>query len=231
MAAALGWGRRRVGWADVLALARDPRGWSGVGQPRFGAFRFGRTHPEASNSGLIALLAATYAVAGKSRVLLAQDVAKPAPSPTASVRPRWTCPSDLPSTARTGWTRSPRSAPARASKASTSCPSCCGPTWEASTSGEPASRCRCCALESRSPCRPSLLADAPRPLGRRQGPAWRRGLRHRPPQALRARGPRRARPLPVSRACRTPRTARSSPSGTGRACARAATSPQSTRPR
>jgi Ca-activated chloride channel family protein len=77
MAEALGWGRKPVGWRDVLALAQDPRGWSSVGQAQFGAFRFGHTHPEASNSGLIALLAATYAAAGKSRGLTVQDVAKP----------------------------------------------------------------------------------------------------------------------------------------------------------
>ena len=77
MAEALGWGRKPVGWSDVLALARDPRGWSSVGQAQFGAFRFGHTHPEASNSGLIALLAETYAAAGKSRGLTVQDVAKP----------------------------------------------------------------------------------------------------------------------------------------------------------
>jgi Ca-activated chloride channel family protein len=77
MAEALGWGRRPVGWSDVLALAQDPRGWSAVGQPQFGAFRFGHTHPEASNSGLIAILAATYAAAGKSRGLTVQDVVRP----------------------------------------------------------------------------------------------------------------------------------------------------------
>jgi Ca-activated chloride channel family protein len=77
MAEALGWGRKPVGWADVLALARDPRGWSAAGQPQLGAFRFGHTHPEASNSGLIAILAATYAAAGKSRDLTVEDVAKP----------------------------------------------------------------------------------------------------------------------------------------------------------
>jgi Ca-activated chloride channel family protein len=77
MAEALGWGRKPIGWREVLALAQDPRGWSSVGQAQFGAFRFGHTHPEASNSGLIALLAETYAAAGKSRGLTVQDVAKP----------------------------------------------------------------------------------------------------------------------------------------------------------
>jgi Ca-activated chloride channel family protein len=77
MAEAIGWGRRPIGWSDVLALARDPRGWASVRQPQFGAFRFGHTHPEASNSGLIALVASTYAAAGKARGLTLQDVARP----------------------------------------------------------------------------------------------------------------------------------------------------------
>ena len=77
MAEALGWGKRPVGWREILALARDPRGWTSVGQPQWGAFKFGHTHPEASNSGLIALLAATYAGAGKTRGLTLEDVAKP----------------------------------------------------------------------------------------------------------------------------------------------------------
>jgi Ca-activated chloride channel homolog len=77
MAEALGFGRKPVGWKDVLDLARAPRGWSSLGQPQFGAFRFGHTHPEASNSGLIALLAETYAAAGKVRGLSLQDVARP----------------------------------------------------------------------------------------------------------------------------------------------------------
>ena len=77
MAEAIGWGRRPVGWADVLALAKDPRGWAGAAQPQWGAFRFGHTHPEASNSGLIALVAATYAAADKARGLTLQDLARP----------------------------------------------------------------------------------------------------------------------------------------------------------
>lgn len=77
MAEALGFGRKPIGWQEILALARDPRGWAGAGQAQWGRFRFGHTHPEASNSGLIALVAATYAAAGKTRGLTLEDVAKP----------------------------------------------------------------------------------------------------------------------------------------------------------
>jgi Ca-activated chloride channel family protein len=77
MAEALGWGQKAIGWADVLALARDPKGWGAHGHPEWGAFKFGHTHPEASNSGLIALFAEVYAAAGKLRDLGTADVAKP----------------------------------------------------------------------------------------------------------------------------------------------------------
>jgi len=64
MAEALGWGQRPIGWADVVDLARRPDGWASRQHPEWGRFRFGHTHPRASNSGLIALLAETYAGAG-----------------------------------------------------------------------------------------------------------------------------------------------------------------------
>lgn len=77
MAEALGWGRQLVGWADVVALARKPEGWAALGHPEWGRFRFGHTHPRASNSGLIALLAETYAGAGKIGGLTLADVRRP----------------------------------------------------------------------------------------------------------------------------------------------------------
>lgn len=77
MAEAIGWGKRPVGWGEILALARDPAGWSSHGHPEWGAFRFGHTHPEYSNSGLIALLAEAYAGAGKVAGLTLEDVRRP----------------------------------------------------------------------------------------------------------------------------------------------------------
>ena len=77
MADAIGWGKKPVGWSDILALAKDPRGWSAVGQPQWGPFRFGHTHPESSNSGLIALMAEAYAGAGKVHGLTLDDLARP----------------------------------------------------------------------------------------------------------------------------------------------------------
>ena len=77
MAEAIGWGRQPVGWSDILALARDPGGWSSHGHPEWGAFKLGHTHPEYSNSGLISLLAEAYAAAGKVAGLSLEDLRRP----------------------------------------------------------------------------------------------------------------------------------------------------------
>ncbi len=77
MAEALGWPGKPVGWADIIALAREPQGWSARGYPQWGMFRFGHTHPQFSNSGLISLLAEVYAATGKVANLGTADVAKP----------------------------------------------------------------------------------------------------------------------------------------------------------
>lgn len=77
MAEALGWGKKAVGWSDILALARNPQGWSAYGHPEWGKFKFGHTHPEFSNSGLISLFAEVYAGTGKVAGLTLGDVSKP----------------------------------------------------------------------------------------------------------------------------------------------------------
>jgi Ca-activated chloride channel family protein len=77
MAESLGWGSRPLGWRDVVDLARQPDGWAAHGHAEWGRFRFGHTHPRASNSGLIALLAEAYAGAGKISALTLEDVRRP----------------------------------------------------------------------------------------------------------------------------------------------------------
>ena len=74
MAEALGWSKKPVGWSDILALADNPQGWAAHGFPQWGKFKFGHTHPEHSNSGLISLLAEVYAATGKTRGLTLEDV-------------------------------------------------------------------------------------------------------------------------------------------------------------
>ena len=77
MARALGWPAKKLGWSEVAALARSPDGWRGKGHAEWGDFRFGHTHPGYSNSGLIAVLAETYAAVSKTRDLDVADVTKP----------------------------------------------------------------------------------------------------------------------------------------------------------
>jgi Ca-activated chloride channel family protein len=75
MAEALGW-PKPVGWSDLKALAEKEQGWAAYQFPQWGRFKFGHTHPEFSNSGLISILAECYAGAGKTNELTVADVAK-----------------------------------------------------------------------------------------------------------------------------------------------------------
>ncbi|HEY2585664.1 MAG TPA: VWA domain-containing protein [Tepidisphaeraceae bacterium] len=77
MAEALGWPTKPIGWGDVLALAQDPNGWAARGHPEWGRFKFGHTHPEYSNSGLITTFAIAYAATGKTAGLTRADVDAP----------------------------------------------------------------------------------------------------------------------------------------------------------
>jgi len=77
MAEAIGWGKKPLGWADILALSRNEKGWAAYGFPQWGKFKFGHTHPEFSNSGLISLFAEAYAASGKTAGLKLSDLEKP----------------------------------------------------------------------------------------------------------------------------------------------------------
>jgi Ca-activated chloride channel family protein len=74
MAEALGWPGKRLGWADLLAVNADPRGWGAHGHTEWGRFKLGHTHPAFSNSGVLAVLAEAYAGAKKKRGLTADDL-------------------------------------------------------------------------------------------------------------------------------------------------------------
>jgi Ca-activated chloride channel family protein len=77
MARALGWPARKLGWRDIAALSRAQGGWRSKGHPEWGDFRFGHTHPEYSNSGLIAVLGEASAATGKTRDLAPADFSDP----------------------------------------------------------------------------------------------------------------------------------------------------------
>jgi Ca-activated chloride channel homolog len=77
MAAALGWPQKPLGWGDVLALARDPRGWGARGHAEWGTFKLGKTNPNFSTSGLNATIGTYFAATGRSSDLTEKDVSDP----------------------------------------------------------------------------------------------------------------------------------------------------------
>lgn len=76
-AEALGWPNTPIGWADIAKIATSANGWADYGHPEWGAFRFGHTHPDYSNSGLQTIVAMAYAANSKVRGLSIEDVQKP----------------------------------------------------------------------------------------------------------------------------------------------------------
>jgi Ca-activated chloride channel family protein len=77
MAEALGWPAKKLGWADLLDLARSGAGWGKFGHPEWGAFRLGKTNPNFSTSGLNATIGAYFAATGLASDLTTKDVASP----------------------------------------------------------------------------------------------------------------------------------------------------------
>lgn len=77
MAQALGWPDKALGWEDIAALAASEEGWSAYGHPEWGSFKFGHTHPAYSNSGIVSIIAETYAGLGKQRGLTEADLKSP----------------------------------------------------------------------------------------------------------------------------------------------------------
>jgi Ca-activated chloride channel homolog len=74
MAQALGYPEKQIGWADIAALSIAEEGWEAYGYPEWGDFKFGHTHPEFSNSGLISIVAQAYTGAEKQRGLTVADI-------------------------------------------------------------------------------------------------------------------------------------------------------------
>ena len=74
MAEALGWPDKPISWDDIAALSADPQGWESLGHPEWGQFKFGHTHPDYSNVGLLAMTALTYSTLGKTEGLSADEV-------------------------------------------------------------------------------------------------------------------------------------------------------------
>jgi len=77
MAEALGWPQKPIGWADIAQLAASDKGWEQFNYPEWGKFKFGHTHPDFSNSGIVSIIAEAYAGAGKTRGLTTEDLRDP----------------------------------------------------------------------------------------------------------------------------------------------------------
>src|ERR671912_1746570 len=74
MAEALGYPKRKLGFDDILRLARSDKGWGAYGRPEYGAFKLVHTNPDFSTSGLSAVVAEYYAATGKKEGLRPEDV-------------------------------------------------------------------------------------------------------------------------------------------------------------
>jgi Ca-activated chloride channel homolog len=75
MAQALGYPRKKLGFDDILKLARSQRGWADFGRPQYGEFKLVHTNPDFSTSGLSAVVAEYYAATGKKEGLVEKDIA------------------------------------------------------------------------------------------------------------------------------------------------------------
>ena len=77
MAEALGWPKKEIGWDDVHKVVTNPKGWSALGHPEWGAFKFGHSHPDYSNSAMLSVISMIYAGADKTSGLTSADMKNP----------------------------------------------------------------------------------------------------------------------------------------------------------
>ncbi len=66
MAEALGWPDQPISWETLVTLANHPEGWGSYGHPEWGQFKFGHTHPDFSNSGMLTMTALAYDALGQT---------------------------------------------------------------------------------------------------------------------------------------------------------------------
>ncbi|MGL5861759.1 MAG: substrate-binding and VWA domain-containing protein, partial [Phycicoccus sp.] len=76
MAEAMGWPTREIGWSDILALAKSPRGWAEFDRPEWGRFSLGKTNPTLSHPGLEGTIATYYASVGRTSALTVDDIGR-----------------------------------------------------------------------------------------------------------------------------------------------------------
>ncbi len=74
MAKALGWPKKKLGFADILKLAQSRAGWGDYGHPEFGDFKLVHTNPDFSTAGLSSVVAEYYSATGKKEGLVEADL-------------------------------------------------------------------------------------------------------------------------------------------------------------
>ncbi len=74
MAEAMGWPDKPIGWEDLVKLSSDPSGWASLGHPEWGQFKFGHTHPDFSNTGLLMMTALAYSTVNKTSGLTTDEI-------------------------------------------------------------------------------------------------------------------------------------------------------------
>ena len=74
MAEALGWPDKPISWDDIAALSANPQGWESINHPEWGQFKFGHTHPDYSNVGLLSMTALAYSTLAKTEGLTPDEV-------------------------------------------------------------------------------------------------------------------------------------------------------------
>ncbi len=68
----------KASFQTVGQAMHEPRGWEAIaGQPGWGRFKFGHTHPNRSNSGLLTLVLMAYEFSKKERNLSLGDITQP----------------------------------------------------------------------------------------------------------------------------------------------------------
>lgn len=77
MAEALGWPNKPIGWSEIINLTKSEQGWASYGFPQWGRSKFGHTHPNQSNSGLMTLVLLAYDFHEKNAGLTLADITEP----------------------------------------------------------------------------------------------------------------------------------------------------------